>query len=52
MGVGDRGRWSSEFQASLVYSVSSRIARWDQRSRKRRVIQYSHTGKDNVTRNP
>jgi hypothetical protein len=29
---GGRGRWISEFQASLVYRVSSRIARATQRN--------------------
>jgi hypothetical protein len=29
---GDRGRWNSEFEASLVYKVSSRIARAIQRN--------------------
>jgi hypothetical protein len=30
--LGDRGRWISEFEASLVYKVSSRIARVIQRN--------------------
>jgi hypothetical protein len=30
--LGGRGRWISEFKASLVYRVSSRIARVTQRS--------------------
>jgi hypothetical protein len=30
--LGGRGRWISEFEASLVYSVSSRTARATQRS--------------------
>jgi hypothetical protein len=29
---GDRGRWISEFEASLVYKVSSRTARATQRN--------------------
>jgi hypothetical protein len=29
--LGGRGRWSSEFEASLVYKVSSRTARATQR---------------------
>jgi hypothetical protein len=30
--LGDRGRWISEFEASLVYRVSSRTARTTQRN--------------------
>jgi hypothetical protein len=30
--LGDRGRWISEFEASLVYKVSSRTARAIQRN--------------------
>jgi hypothetical protein len=30
--LGGRGRWISEFEASLVYRVSSRIARATQRN--------------------
>jgi hypothetical protein len=30
--LGGRGRWISEFKASLVYRVSSRIARTTQRN--------------------
>jgi hypothetical protein len=30
--LGDRGRWISEFEASLVYKVSSRTARTAQRN--------------------
>jgi hypothetical protein len=30
--LGGRGRWISEFEASLVYKVSSRIARAKQRN--------------------
>jgi hypothetical protein len=30
--LGGRGRWLSEFEASLVYRVSSRIARVTQRN--------------------
>ena len=30
--MGDRGRWISEFEASLVYKVSSRTARAIQRN--------------------
>jgi hypothetical protein len=30
--LGDRGRWISEFEASLVYRVSSRTARATQRN--------------------
>jgi hypothetical protein len=30
--LGGRGRWISEFKASLVYRVSSRIARATQRN--------------------
>jgi hypothetical protein len=30
--LGGRGRWISEFEASLVYKVSSRIARTAQRN--------------------
>jgi hypothetical protein len=30
--LGGRGRWISEFEASLVYKVSSRIARAIQRN--------------------
>jgi hypothetical protein len=30
--MGDRGRWISEFEASLVYRVSSRTARVTQRN--------------------
>ena len=30
--MGGRGRWNSEFKASLVYRVSSRIARATQRN--------------------
>ena len=30
--MGGRGRWISEFEASLVYRVSSRIARATQRN--------------------
>jgi hypothetical protein len=30
--LGGRGRWISEFEASLVYRVSSRIARAAQRN--------------------
>ena len=30
--MGDRGRWISEFEASLVYRVSSRTARATQRN--------------------
>jgi hypothetical protein len=30
--LGGRGRWISEFEASLVYEVSSRIARAIQRN--------------------
>jgi hypothetical protein len=30
--LGDRGRWISEFKASLVYRVSSRTARATQRN--------------------
>jgi hypothetical protein len=30
--LGDRGRWSSEFEANLVYKVSSRTARAIQRN--------------------
>jgi hypothetical protein len=30
--LGDRGRWISEFKASLVYRVSSRIVRAIQRN--------------------
>jgi hypothetical protein len=30
--LGGRGRWISEFKASLVYKVSSRIARATQRN--------------------
>jgi hypothetical protein len=30
--LGGRGRWISEFEASLVYKVSSRIARTTQRN--------------------
>jgi hypothetical protein len=30
--LGGRGRWISEFEASLVYKVSSRIARATQRN--------------------
>jgi hypothetical protein len=30
--LGGRGRWISEFEASLVYKVNSRIARTTQRN--------------------
>jgi hypothetical protein len=30
--LGGRGRWISEFEASLIYKVSSRIARATQRN--------------------
>jgi hypothetical protein len=30
--LGDRGRWISEFEASLVYRVSSRTAKATQRN--------------------
>jgi hypothetical protein len=32
LGMGGRGRWISEFEASLVYKVSSRTARAIQRN--------------------
>jgi hypothetical protein len=43
--LGGRGRWISEFEASLVYRVSSRTARaiqrnpvWKKNKRKKKVI--------------
>jgi hypothetical protein len=47
--LGRRGRWISEFEASLVYRVSSRIARATQRNpvstktkQNKKSIQYSY----------
>jgi hypothetical protein len=41
--LGGRGRWISEFEASLVYRVSSRTARATQRN-------LSHKTKQNKTK--
>jgi hypothetical protein len=47
--LGGRGRWISEFEASLVYKVSSRTARAIERNpvskktKKKRVRQYQNT---------
>jgi hypothetical protein len=34
--LGGRGRWISEFEASLVYKVSSRTARTTQKKKKKK----------------
>jgi hypothetical protein len=49
--MGGRDRWISEFEASLVYRVSSRIARATQRNpvsknktkQKKKAMQTNHT---------
>jgi hypothetical protein len=53
--MGGRGRWISEFEASLVYRVSSRTARATQRNpvsknRKKQEQQKQTNKKTNKTR--
>jgi hypothetical protein len=52
--LGGRGRWISEFQASLVYRVSSRTARAIQRnpvSKKQQQQQQKNKNKKKQTKN-
>jgi hypothetical protein len=51
--LGDRGRWISEFEASLVYGVSSRTARVTQRNpvSKNKNKQKKQTNKKKQTKN-
>jgi hypothetical protein len=47
--LGGKGRWTSEFEVSLVYKVSSRTARATQRnpvSKKKKKVTWRSTGED------
>jgi hypothetical protein len=49
--VGGRGRWISEFKASLVYRVSSRIARTTQRNPVLEKNIFGGGGRENIKYN-
>ena len=48
--MGDRGRWNSEFETSLVYRVSSRTARAIQRNPVSKNQKQKTTTKQNKTK--
>jgi hypothetical protein len=50
--LGGRGRWISEFEASLVYKVSSRTARATQRNPVSKTKTNKQNKKKNKQKNP